>query len=48
MLKDGTFYKELGPGHFETRAKAAQTKRLVGKLQNLGYTVQIAPVAEAA
>ena len=48
MLKDGTFYKDLGPGHFESRAKAAQTHRLVSRLQNLGYSVQIEPISEAA
>jgi transposase len=48
ILKDGTFYKDLGPGHFDSRAKTAQTKRLVSRLQNLGYSVQIAPISEAA
>ena len=45
MLKDGTAYQDLGPGHFDHRAKVAQTRRLVARLQDLGYTVEIKPVA---
>jgi transposase len=45
MLKDGTLYEDLGADHFDQRAKAAQTKRLVSRLQNLGYIVQITPLA---
>jgi transposase len=45
MLKDGTCYQDLGADHFDRRAKAAQTNRLVARLQNLGYAVQITPMA---
>jgi transposase len=45
MLKHGTLYHDLGPDHFDRRTKASQTKRLVTRLQNLGYTVQITPLA---
>ncbi len=45
MLKDGTCYHDLGPDHFDRRAKITQTKRLVARLQNLGYAVQITPLA---
>jgi transposase len=45
MLIDGTLYQDLGPDHFDKRTKAAQTKRLVARLQNLGYAVQITPLA---
>lgn len=45
MLKDGTLYQDLGPDHFDRRGKLAQTKRLVTRLQNLGYVVQITPLA---
>jgi len=45
MLKDGTLYQDLGPDHFDRRAKSAQTNRLVARLQNLGYAVQITPLA---
>jgi transposase len=45
MLKDGTPYHDLGPDHFDRRAKTVQTKRLVTRLQKLGYAVQITPLA---
>lgn len=45
MLKDGTLYHDLGPDHFDRRAKTVQTRRLVTRLQKLGYAVQIAPLA---
>jgi transposase len=45
MLKDGTCYQDLGADHFDRRAKAVQTKRLVARLQNLGFAVQISPMA---
>ena len=45
MLKHGTLYQDLGPEHFDRRAKDAQTKRLVTRLQSLGYAVQITPIA---
>jgi transposase len=44
MLTNGTLYHDLGADHFDRRNKTAQTKRLVAKLQNLGYDVQIAPL----
>ena len=44
MLKDGTFYNELGADFFDRRAKTSHTKRLVTRLQNLGYDVQITPI----
>jgi transposase len=44
MLKDGTFYQDLGPDHFTKRNKTAHTKRLVTRLQSLGYDVQISPL----
>lgn len=45
MLTDGTFYQDLGADHFDRRAKGAATKRLVAKLQHLGYAVTLAPAA---
>jgi hypothetical protein len=44
MLKDGTLYQDLGAAHFDRRAKGAATKRLIAKLESLGYDVQITPV----
>jgi transposase len=43
MLQRGVFYQDLGPEHFE-RNKAAQTRRLVKRLHNLGYAVEITPI----
>jgi transposase len=44
MLSNGTLYQDLGADHFDRRAKTAQTKRLVNRLQRLGYAVQIIPI----
>ena len=41
MIKHGTFYQDLGADHFERRAKPNQIKRLIAKIQSLGYEVQI-------
>jgi transposase len=48
MLKDGTLYQDLGADHFDNRAKAQQVHRLVNRLQNLGFAVQVTPVEAAA
>ena len=45
MLRNGALYQDLGAGHFDRRAKTAQTNRLIAKLRSLGYAVQITPVA---
>jgi transposase len=45
MLKDGTAYHDLGHDHFDRRAKHAQTRRLIARLQHLGYAVEIKPLA---
>jgi len=45
ILADGTLYHDLGPDHFDRTAKATQTRRLVTRLHNLGYAVQITPLA---
>ena len=45
MLKDGTLYQDLGADHFDRRAKGVATKRLIAKLESLGYDVQITPLA---
>ena len=46
MLRDGTFYQDLGPDHLSRRAKGDRTVRLVRHLTALGYTVQ--PPAQEA
>lgn len=45
MLKNGTFYQDPGPNYFDQRAKNNQTLRLLTRLKNLGYAVQITPIA---
>jgi len=45
MLKDGTMYKDLGHDHFDRRSKDQQKNRLVKRLADLGYAVEIKPLA---
>jgi transposase len=45
MLKDGTLYQDLGASHFDNRDKGKQALRLVHRLQTLGFSVQVTPVA---
>jgi transposase len=42
MLKDGTMYQDLGPNHFDRRSKEQQKNRLLKRLADLGYAVQLA------
>ena len=43
MLKNGTMYQDLGPNHFHRCDKEQQKKRLVQRLADLGYAVELAP-----
>jgi hypothetical protein len=45
MLKGGTLYHDLGSDHFDRRAKTLQTRRLLTRLQKLGYAIQITTLA---
>ena len=45
MLKDGTMYKDLGRNHFDRRSTDQQKNRLVKRLADLGYAVEIKPLA---
>ena len=45
MLKDGTMYQDLGCNHFDRRSTNQQKKRLVKRLTDLGYAVEIKPLA---
>lgn len=47
MLKDGTFYNDLGPDHFDRRRPEKQARRLVKRLAELGFSVELQPVATA-
>jgi transposase len=45
MLKDGTLYRDLGPNHFDHRSKQRQARRLLKRLTDLGYAVELIPIA---
>ena len=44
MLKDGTMFQDLGTAHFDRRTKEQQKNRLVKRLAELGYAVELAPL----
>ncbi len=48
MLKDGTEHRDLGAGYFDRRPTKVKANRLVARLNKLGFTVQLQPIAEAA
>ena len=41
MLKNGTMYEDLGYNHFDTHAKDRQKNRLIKRLADMGYAVQL-------
>jgi transposase len=45
MLRDGVCFEDLGPRHLENRDKARIASRLVAKLRDLGYVVQLPAAA---
>jgi transposase len=45
MLKDGTMYQDLGRNYLDRRSTDQQKKRLVKRLADLGYVVQLTPLA---
>jgi transposase len=45
MLKEGTTYQDLGSDHFDRRSTDQQKNRLVKRLADLGYAVEIKPLA---
>jgi transposase len=44
MLKDGTTYQDLGCNHFDRRSTDQQKNRLIKRLADLGYAVEIKPL----
>jgi transposase len=48
MLKDGTFYQDLGAAHFHRRRPDAQARHLLKRLAALGFSVEIKPLATAS
>ena len=45
MLRDGTFYQDLGPNHFCRATQKDQANRLVRQIAKLGFTCTLAPTA---
>ena len=48
MLKDGTFYNDLGPTHFDRRRPETQARRLIKRLAELGFSVELKSMATAS
>jgi transposase len=46
MLTDGTFYNDLGPAHFDRRRPETQARRLIRRLADLGFSVELKPVVD--
>jgi transposase len=44
MLKNGTLYQDLGSNHFDPRDKNKQIKRLLNRLQNLGFKAELTAI----
>jgi transposase len=45
MLNDGTMYQDLGGDHFKRHSTDQQKNRLVKRLSELGYAVELKPLA---
>jgi len=45
MLRDGVEYRDLGPNHFDRREKTKTARRLVQRLHDLGYDVEVRDAA---
>jgi hypothetical protein len=48
MLKSGALYEDLGSDHFDKRGKSRHIHRLVHRLQDLGFALQITRLPTAA
>jgi len=47
MLRDGTFFQDLGADYFQKDTPLAQAKKLAQRIATLGFDCCIAPKAEA-
>jgi hypothetical protein len=47
MLRDGTFYQDLGAGHFHKASPEAQANRLVRQIAKLGFTCSLSPASSS-
>ena len=43
MLRDGTFYQDLGPDHFRCASPEAQANRLARQIAKLGFNCTLTP-----
>lgn len=48
MLRDGTFYHDLGPDHFDRATAEVQANRLARRIANLGFACTLTPVPQEA
>jgi len=48
LLSQQTSYEELGSNYFDERDRQNMEKRLVRRLEKLGYQVELQPVAQVA
>jgi transposase len=46
IVRDGGVYKELGASHYDRQNKQKITRRLIDRLQRLGYYVTLKPIPE--
>ena len=46
VVRDGTVYRELGASHYDRQNKPKITRKLVDRLQRLGYYVTLRPIEE--
>jgi hypothetical protein len=46
MLRDGTFWRDLGPDHFHRRSPEQQAHHLAQQIAKLGFTCSLAPAAD--
>ena len=48
VLRDGTLYHDLGPGHFHPASRGSQTKSFAKQITKPGFTWQIAAATPVA
>lgn len=46
MLRDGTFYQDLGPNHFNRASAETRANRLVRQIAQLGFACVLTPIPE--
>ena len=46
MLRDGTFWRDLGPDHFHSRSPERQAQHLARRIARLGFACTITPQPE--